>query len=166
MRLKPLTVLVAVLLLGAAGCAGSAGGAAGSETGGARTDRTSTPRGEPIPVAPAIEPDPVPGEARIQPGEPLPAERVDTSALPRNYPRKVNLASGGDVLAVVARESDCGQAAVEIVEQNARRVVLLLTEITAARAGPCTSDIRLPTVTARLDEPLGNRTVELRFEER
>lgn len=182
MRLKPLTVLLGVLLLGAAGCAepGSSAGSQGPETGSGRADRASTPPGEPSPsvgerrssdtfsdaaVAPAIEPDPVPGDARIQPGEPLPPERLDTSALPRNYPRKVNVISGGQALAVVARESGCGQATVEIVEQTARRVVLLFKEVNAQGQGPCATDIRMPTVTVWLDEPLGSRTVELRVED-
>lgn len=161
---------VGAVLLAVAGCAepGSSGATA-SESGGPdptapRTGEPHTGRDGPSDVAPAVEPEDRPGEARIQEGEPLPEDRVDGRALPENHPRKVNLASSGTVLAIVATESGCGRAAAELVEETARHVIVELSETQPESPGEvmCTMDIRHPTVRVALAEPLGQRDVVLR----
>lgn len=117
-------------------------------------------------VAPAIEPDTAPGADRLQEGDELPDERIDESALPEKFPRKVSVAESGHVLNVVARERGCGQASAELVEQAAKRVTVLVVETKPADSAQreCRSGLRYPTVSVSLDEPLGDRAVELRSE--
>lgn len=163
---------VGVVMLAVSACADSAPGGEGSNGGTGKPAASApapgelTERSRPSDsgVAPAIEPGPLPGAARLQEGDELPGEQIDASALPGNYPRKVNVAGTGQDLHVVARERGCGQAGAELVEQTVKRVTVLVVETKPAGSAQreCRSGLRFPTVSVQLDEPLGNRTVELR----
>ncbi|WP_436495870.1 hypothetical protein [Actinokineospora sp. HUAS TT18] len=121
------------------------------------------PVGEaPIATAPAAQP----GVNPPAQGTPVPDSRVDGSALPEGFPRKVWTESNGSALGVVAQEGGCGKASVEVTEQSASRVTLTLVETTPSEPRQCTMDIRFPELGVDLEKPLGDRTVVLRAEQR
>lgn len=163
---------VGVIMLAVSACAdpapreGSRSSDTGRQAGSAAPpgDTAESSRPSDFAVAPAVEPDAVPGAERLQEGDELPAERIDASALPGKFPRKVSLAGSGRVLNVVARERGCAQAGAELVQQTAKRVTVLVVETEPADSDQreCRSGLRFPTVSVQLDAPLGSRTVELR----
>ncbi|WP_051385425.1 hypothetical protein [Actinokineospora inagensis] len=73
---------------------------------------------------------------------------------------------GGSDVGVVAQEGGCGKASAEVGDQGPARVVLTLVETRPARPRMCTMDIRYPRLSVRLDQPLGDRRVVLRSEQR
>jgi len=144
----------AVLLLGAS-CAG--------------------PRDEPVdpgagpPVVTTLPPPPAPpsSDGSLPPGGQLVApEKIDRSGLPRGYPVKVWTEGDGRTIGLVAQEGGCGKAGAEIAEQSAAAVTLLTFEAVPKEPKMCTMDLRYPTLSVTLDEPLGDRTVVLRHERR
>ena len=96
----------------------------------------------------------------------VPAQQIDSSALPADYPREVTTSNGGTVLSIRAREGGCGRVSAAPVEQTARRVVVNLKETKAQTNQMCTMDIRTPVISATLDAPLAARTLVLTIEPR
>ncbi|OXM61325.1 hypothetical protein CF166_34130 [Amycolatopsis sp. KNN50.9b] len=127
------------------------------------------PTGEPSVVAPIPTTDLPPvmpgGPRQMQPPADtaqVPATRVDSSALPSDFPREVYVSADGRQLFVRAEEGGCGRAAAEVTAQDARQVVVTLVENKSNLAGQmCTMDMRYPVVSATLSEPLNERTVVL-----
>ncbi|SDH76753.1 hypothetical protein SAMN05192558_10349 [Actinokineospora alba] len=119
-----------------------------------------------IQPAPSTAPVGQPGRTPPADAKPVAGPQLDGSALPAEFPTKVWTESGGKTLGATAQEGGCGKASAEVAEQSAAKVVLVLVETTPANAEICTMDIRFPTVTAELDQPLGERKVVLRAEQR
>lgn len=122
---------------------------------------------------PAPQPPNAPGEpVRVPDGaerdELLPEAKIDGGALPEAYPQSVATSGDGRKLLIVAQEGGCGEAGAELAEQSAERVVvtLLETEPPDGKEIACTMDIRFETVSVLLDQPLGERTVVLKYEHR
>ncbi len=127
------------------------------------------------PQPPVSEAPTQPGEPEAQPGltppegsTPLPAAKVDATALPETYPRTLWTADDGKTVGLIATEGGCGKASTEIVEQAAAQVVVNVVETSPApeKQVQCTMDIRYPKLTVNLDQPLGERKVILRTEQR
>lgn len=147
-----------VLLLLASACANP------QETGEAGTD---TPRGTTSQTTTeSTTPDRQPAKTPPEGGTPVQKSQLDDSALPEGYPRLVWTMDDGRAVGVVAQEGGCGKASVEVPEQSASAVVLLLVETQPAEPQACTMDLRYPKITVDLDEPLGDRQVVLRAEQR
>lgn len=87
--------------------------------------------------------------------------KVDASLLREGSPSTVWTEGDGSVLGVIAQEGGCGKASVEVTEQNAQVVKVVLVETTPLDQQFCTMDIRYPPLTAKLDAPLGDRQVQL-----
>lgn len=153
-----------LVLLAATAC-GEQGGGVQPGSGGAPSSSEAAPT---APTIPATELPPVmPGGPRqMQPPAdttPVPASRVDSAALPSDFPREVFVSADGRQLFIRAEEGGCGRAAAEVAEQNAQQVVVDLVESRSNLAGQmCTMDIRYPVVSATLSDPLGERTVVLK----
>jgi hypothetical protein len=97
----------------------------------------------------------------------VPAAQADFSALPAGYPHEVWTSADGRTLFARAEEGGCDRVHAEMREQTAQRVVVGLVKTQAPTRGQmCTMDIRYPVVSVQLDEPLGQRTVLLRSEDR
>ena len=94
-------------------------------------------------------------------GKEVPEDKIDASAVPEGNPTTTWTEGDGTVLGVIAQEAGCGKASVEIAEQNAQVVKLVLVETTPLDQQVCTMDIRYPPLTTKLDAPLGDRTVVL-----
>ncbi|XVS66235.1 hypothetical protein ACQPYE_09295 [Actinosynnema sp. CA-299493] len=94
-------------------------------------------------------------------GKEVPKDQLDAAAIPEGTPTTTWTEGDGSVLGVIAQEAGCGKATVEIAEQNAQVVKLVLVETTPLDQPVCTMDIRYPPLTAKLDAPLGGRTVVL-----
>jgi hypothetical protein len=95
---------------------------------------------------------------------PVPQERIDGTALPEGFPKSVTVTDR--TLAVQAQEGGCGKASAEVKSQTSSAVEIALVETQPAVPQACTMDIRYPTVSVNLDQPLGERTVVLLFEQR
>ncbi|WP_326833749.1 hypothetical protein VSH64_02140 [Amycolatopsis rhabdoformis] len=93
---------------------------------------------------------------------PVPAGKVDATALPSGFPHEVYTANGGTILNVRAEEGGCGHALGEAIEQTAQRVVVDLSETKAQTGQMCTMDLRYPYLSVALAAPLGERTVVLK----
>ncbi|WP_158882972.1 hypothetical protein [Amycolatopsis anabasis] len=119
------------------------------------------PRGPGHPVDPG-RPGPPPAEGQ----QPVPPGQLNTSALPEGYPHEASVSSDGKTLLIKAQEGGCGRASAEPKEQSGQQVVVNLVETTAQTSQMCTMDIRYPTVSVQLGEPLGDRTVVLHSEQR
>jgi hypothetical protein len=132
----------------------------------------------PLPMPSAVDPQPAPPlpEAPGQPvappaggnpeAQPLAGERVDGSALPEEYPREVSVVGDGRMLAILAKEGGCSRASAKLTKQSGTQVVVTLVETTPKQERACTMDIRFPTLSVTLDQPLGDREVVLRYEAR
>ncbi|MEQ0557536.1 hypothetical protein ABJI51_00540 [Amycolatopsis sp. NEAU-NG30] len=149
-------------LLMATACAGqdmpTSQPAAGGDSA-APTGSVSTSPSEPVPTA-----NP-PGKPRLTVPEgstPVPANKIDASALPAGFPREVWTANGGTILNIRAQEGGCGHALGEAAEQSAGRVVVNLSETKAQTGQMCTMDIRYPVISVALAAPLDQRTVVLK----
>ncbi|MFC7613853.1 hypothetical protein ACFQV2_10065 [Actinokineospora soli] len=127
------------------------------------------PAPEQAPVPPAQSaPDPANQPGRIPPAgsDPVPAAQIEAGALPEGYPVEAWTADGGTTLGLGAQEGGCGKASAEVTSQTAEKVVITLVETTPEKAEVCTMDIRFVKVTAELAEPLGDREVVLKSEQR
>lgn len=100
------------------------------------------------------------------PPEPVPPERVDATSLPASFPKDVGTSQRGRMLVIRAQEGGCGKASAELPQQNARQVTVNLVETKPGGNPMCTMDIRYPTLTVQLAQPLDERSVVLRHEER
>jgi hypothetical protein len=93
--------------------------------------------------------------------QPLPSFQIDSSALPPGYPR---LAWTQDedrmVVGIYGQEGGCTHAHADLREQTSRLVRVAVVEVTTS-SGPCTMDLRYPSLAVQLDAPLGDRTVVL-----
>ncbi|QQQ77972.1 hypothetical protein IOD16_05640 [Saccharothrix sp. 6-C] len=111
---------------------------------------------------PATTPGEPEFESPVPPnGKEVPKERIDAAAIPEGTPTTTWTEGDGSVLGVIAQEAGCGKASVEIAEQNAQVVKVVLVETTPLDQPVCTMDIRYPPLTAKLDAPLGDRKVVL-----
>ncbi|WP_433270334.1 hypothetical protein ACQPZF_09465 [Actinosynnema sp. CS-041913] len=113
------------------------------------------------PSSPSSSEDPE-FESPVPPnGKEVPKDKLDVSTLPEGTPRTVWTEGDGSTLGLIGQEGGCGKASVEIAEQSPQTVKVVLVETTPKDAQVCTMDIRYPPLTAKLDAPLGERTVEL-----
>lgn len=138
---------------------------------GAPSGSVSTPPTSPAPTGPISGPpldSPTanpPGKPRLTVPEgstPVPAAKIDGSALPEGYPREVWTSNGGTILDIRAQEGGCGHALGEAAEQTAQRIVVNLSETKAQTGQMCTMDIRFPVISVALAAPLAERTVVLK----
>lgn len=151
MRSLGTAVGAGVLLVVLAACATST--PVGSGNGGPTLTTSAAP------TSPSGEPE---FESPVPPGGvEVPADRVDASAVPEGNPTTTWTEGDGSVLGVIAQEAGCGKASVEVAEQNAEAVKLVLVETTPSDQPVCTMDIRFPPLTVKLDAPLGDRQVVL-----
>ena len=170
MRYSAKVVGTGALLLMVTACAGQdrpTNQPAGS-TGSVSVPAPASPSPSPSPgesVLPAPpEPNP-PGKPRLTVPEgstPVPADKIDATALPAGFPREVWTANGGTVLNIRAQEGGCGHALGEAAEQAGDHVVVILSETKAQTNQMCTMDIRYPVVSVTLAAPLDQRTVVLK----
>jgi len=153
------------LLLMVTACAGQdmptnlPAGSTGSVSVPAPASPSPSPSGSALP-----EPNP-PGKPRLTVPEgstPVPADKIDATALPADFPREVWTANGGTVLNIRAQEGGCGHALGEAAEQAGDRVVVNLSETKAQTNQMCTMDIRYPVISVTLAAPLDQRTVVLK----
>ena len=101
-------------------------------------------------------------ESPVPPGgKEVPKDRIDANAVPEGNPTTTWTEGDGTVLGVIAQEAGCGKASVEVAEQNAQAVKLVLVETSPADQPVCTMDIRYPPLTVKLDAPLGDRKIVL-----
>lgn len=129
----------------------------------------STPEQAPVPPAqsaPTDDPENQPGRVPPAGSDPVPAEQISTDALPDGYPVEAWTADGGTTIGLGAQEGGCGKASAEVTEQTGDKVVVTIVETTPKKAEMCTMDIRFVEVTAELDQPLGDREVVLKSEQR
>ncbi len=105
--------------------------------------------------------DMVPGWPGPPPGvRALPSAQIDSSALPPGYPRLVWTQGDGRRVGLYGQEGGCTHVHADLREQTPRLVRVALVEITA-KSGPCTMDLRFPSLAVQLDAPLRDRTVVL-----
>jgi hypothetical protein len=62
-----------------------------------------------------------PGEPPPNGGTPVPAEKLDATTLPEDYPRSVWTEGDGGVIGVIGTEGGCSKASVEVIDREARR---------------------------------------------
>lgn len=164
MRYLAKVVGTGAVLLMATACAGqgmptsqpAAGGTSAAPTG------SVSPGESVLPTSPSANP---PGKPRLTVPEgstPVPPDKVDAAALPKNYPHEVWTANGGTVLNIRAQEGGCGHALGEATEQAGDHVVVNLSETKAQTGQMCTMDIRYPVISVALAAPLDQRTVVLK----
>ncbi|WP_103351736.1 hypothetical protein [Amycolatopsis sp. CA-128772] len=158
-------------LLLATACAGpdlptsqpAAGGVSTAPTGSVSTP--ASPSVPPSPGDPVVpQPNP-PGKPRLTVPEgstPVPAAKIDATALPAGFPHEVWTSNGGTILDIRAQEGGCGHALGEAAEQTAGHVVVNLSETKAQTGQMCTMDIRYPVISVALAAPLDQRTVVLK----
>ncbi|WP_228714036.1 hypothetical protein [Prauserella endophytica] len=114
----------------------------------------------------------VPGRKPAEPpaqdqGGSVPAAQIDSGALPRGYPVDVSRGKGGNTLTIVGQEGGCSQASAEVGEQRGDRVTVTMVETKPADKNTmCTMDMRYPPITVRLDDPLGDRLLVLKYAQR
>lgn len=122
----------------------------------------------PTATAPSESTTPDRQPARTPPagGTPVEEQQIDDSALPQGYPKLVWTEEDGKAVGVVAQEGGCGRASVEVPEQTDKQVVVVLVETVPATPQNCTMDLRYPKITVDLDQPLSDRTVVLKSEQR
>ncbi|MDL5156456.1 hypothetical protein [Actinomycetospora termitidis] len=161
MRAVGMIVLLATVVLFAAGC-GSPGGGGGGDTPpgtpptvptGAPPGGTSTP---PVPVDPLVA-DPPPGGTALDPA------RVTTTGLPAGFPTLV-WSRGPRTLGVYGRSGGCTEAAATVVDQTPEAVTVRVTQTTTS-TGPCTRELRYPAFELPLTADLGQRRVVLTGEQ-
>ncbi|MGH3972530.1 MAG: hypothetical protein ACRDS9_04290 [Pseudonocardiaceae bacterium] len=92
---------------------------------------------------------------------PLPSAQIDSSALPPDYPRLAwTQDEGRMVVGIYGQEGGCTHAHADLREQTPGLVRIAVVEVTTS-SGPCTMDLRYPSLAVQLDAPLGDRTVVL-----
>lgn len=149
-----MVVSAGVLLLVATACANSSPSLeAGARPGPELT--TSAP--EPVPPSEEV----APAEPPPNGGVPVPAEKVDATALPEGSPRSVWTEGDGRTVGVIGQEGGCTKASLEVTEQSPTVVRIVLVETTPVKQEMCTMDIRFPPLTVNLDAPLAERQVVL-----
>lgn len=117
--------------------------------------------------APAdTEPDKQPARTPPSGGEKVATEQVDAAALPEGFPVLVWTENDGLTVGVVAQEGGCGKASLDVSAQSAAEVVITMVETVPSDPQPCTMDLRYPKLTTELDQPLADRTVVLKNEQR
>lgn len=126
----------------------------------------STGMSTPTSTSESTTPDRQPARTPPSGGEAVPKPQIDNSQLPKGYPQLVWTEDDGRSVGVVAQEGGCGKASVEIPEQTDKQVVVLMVETLPAQPKACTMDLRYPKITTELEEPLGDRTVVLKTEQR
>lgn len=132
-------------------------------------DPQSAPEQAPVPPAqsaPGDDPADQPGRIPPAGSDPVPADQISADALPDGYPVEVWTADGGATLGLGAQEGGCGKASAEVTAQTADKVVVTIVETTPEKAEVCTMDIRYVKVAAELAQPLGDREVVLKAEQR
>ena len=140
-------------------------GACGEQRGGGNPPPVSGTNDTSSPTETA-EPDRQPARTPPSGGTEVAAAQLDAAALPEGYPTLVWTEDDGATVGAVAQEGGCGKAHLEVTEQSATQVVVTMVEVTPAESQVCTMDLRYPKLTAELDEPLGDRTIVLKAEQR
>jgi len=133
-----------------------------SSPGGTPDESVSHPAGKPGAGAPGAD---RPNASRPpEGGKAVPAKQIKPDGLPKDHPKKAVVK--GTTLAIAAQEGGCAVASAELGKQTAAQVevTVVLTEPKEPRM--CTMDIRFPWLTVELDEPLGDRTVVLKYDKR
>jgi hypothetical protein len=143
-----------VLLLLMSACAGT------------QESQDSAGDNRPTETSTSAEPDKQPARTPPSGGQEVPAGQLDTAALPKGYPVLVWTENGGRTLGAVAQEGGCGRASLEVAAQDASQVVLTMIETVPAEPKMCTMDLRYPKLTTELEQPLDQRTVVLKNEQR
>ncbi|PPK62191.1 hypothetical protein V5P93_006000 [Actinokineospora auranticolor] len=118
------------------------------------------------PGSAVVEPDRQPARTPPSGGTAVPSGQVDAEGLAENYPVLVWTEDSGTTVGAVAQEGGCGKASAEVADQTAAHVVVTLVETTPAKPQQCTMDLRFPRLTVQLDQPLGQRQVVLKSEQR
>ncbi|PRY30305.1 hypothetical protein [Umezawaea tangerina] len=158
MRSLGTAVGAGVLFLLVAACANPQSSVdAGSGSGEPQLSISSSP----APTTTSTDPGVAVGEPPPNGGVAVPAEKIDAAALPEQYPRQVWTESEGSVIGVIGQEGGCSKVTAEVAEQSPTTVRLVLVETMPSTQQMCTMDIRFPPLTAKLDAPLGDRTVAL-----
>jgi len=145
-----------VLLLFMSACANSQDNQ--DNAGDTRPTETSAPAN--------TEPDKQPARTPPSGGEKVATNQLDVKALPKGYPVMVWTEDDGRTIGVVAQEGGCGKASVEVPTQDDTKVVITMIETVPSDPQPCTMDLRYPKLTTELDQPLDQRTVVLKNEQR
>lgn len=166
MRYSAKVVGTGALLLMVTACAGpdtsTAQPAAGGDSAAPTGSVSTSPSASVLPAPPTANP---PGKPRLTVPEgstPVPAGKIDATALPSGFPHEVWTSNGGTVLDIRAQEGGCGHALGEAAEQTAGHVVVNLSETKAQTGRMCTMDIRYPVISVALAAPLDQRTVVLK----
>lgn len=154
-RLGTTIVGAGVLLVLGTACANPQETDAGGQ--GSNTSVTAPPSS----TAPEGTPDRQPARTPPNGGTLVATEKVDSSALPKSYPKLVWTEGDGKTIGAVAQEGGCGKASLEVTEQSAAQVKVNLVETQPATPKACTMDLRYPKLTGELTEPLGDRTIVL-----
>ena len=93
---------------------------------------------------------------------PVPASSVDTGAVASNPPNGVWTSDGGKVVGVLAEDSGCRRVHLELGDENAKRVALVVVTVDYAKPGQmCPNYVRAVAPSVTLAAPLGARTVVL-----
>jgi hypothetical protein len=121
---------------------------------------------KPVATSESTTPDRQPARTPPDGGTPVEETQIDDAALPQGYPKLVWTQEDGNTVGVVAQEGGCGKASVEVPEQSATQVVILMVETVPSTPQNCTMDLRYPKLTAELAAPLGDRQVVLKTEQR
>jgi hypothetical protein len=145
-----------VLLLLASACANPQ--ESQDNAGNTRPTETSAPAN--------TEPDKQPARTPPSGGEKVSAGQIDATALPKGYPVMAWTEGDGTTVGVVAQEGGCGKASVEVPTQSATQVVITMIETVPSEPKPCTMDLRYPKITTELDQPLADRKLVLKNEQR
>lgn len=110
------------------------------------------------PGRPTPAPDPLTATAPDG-GVVVPAAQVDAAGLPPGFPTLV-WTRGSRTVGVYGRAGGCTEARLELVEQSAERVVVRVVQFPTG-PGPCTRELRYPSLEAPLAADLGTRRVVL-----
>ena len=120
---------------------------------------------EPTETSESATPDRQPARTPPAGGEAVAKPQIDNSQLPKGYPQMVWTEDDGMSIGVVAQEGGCGKASVENSE-SATQVIVTMIETLPSEPKACTMDLRYPKLTTELQEPLGDRKVVLKNEQR
>jgi hypothetical protein len=129
-------------------------------------ENQEAPKDTPTATSESSTPDRQPARTPPDGGEEVAEQQIDDTALPQGYPKLVWTQDDGRAVGVVAQEGGCGRASVELPEQTDTQVTVLMIETVPAKPTNCTMDLRYPKITVELDEPLGDRQIVLKTEQR
>jgi hypothetical protein len=161
-----------LVLFAVTACGGQSNTAAPASGGALQTSSSVTP----VPPAPPSSDVSTPTPSQLQPGnppgrpkqvvpvgsEPVPVEQIDASGLPDGLPRDVTSSNGGTVLSMQAEEGGCAHVSAAPVAQDAKQVVVNLTQTKAQTGQMCPQYIRNVTISVTLSAPLAQRTLVLK----